>query len=157
MKIQLWLIGKTSFPYLNEGLALYENRLRHYLPFQTITFSDLKNTRHYSPNQWKQTEADQVLKKLRPDDFLILLDERGQAFRSVEFAKFMEQKLQLSSKRIIFLTGGAFGFSERLLCRADFKLSLSKMTFSHQMVRLFFLEQLYRAMTILRGESYHNE
>ncbi|MBI5917441.1 MAG: 23S rRNA (pseudouridine(1915)-N(3))-methyltransferase RlmH [Bacteroidetes bacterium] len=157
MKVEFWLIGKTDFPYLDEGMSVYEKRLGHYLPYATVVLPDVKNTGSPQPPQLKQKEGDVVLSRLKPDDFLVLLDERGRQLSSVEFATFMEQKLQLSSKRLIFLVGGAWGFSEQVYERADFQLSLSKMTFSHQMVRLFFLEQLYRAMTILRGELYHNE
>lgn len=157
MKVEFWLISKTTFPYLHEGMAVYEKRLGHYLPYATVVLPDVKNAGSLQPPQLKQEEGEAVIARLKPDDFLVLLDERGKQLSSVEFATFMEQKLQLSSKRLIFLVGGAWGFSERVYERADFQLSLSKMTFSHQMVRLFFLEQLYRAMTILRGELYHNE
>jgi 23S rRNA (pseudouridine1915-N3)-methyltransferase len=157
MKVEFWLTGKTSFAYLDEGMATYEKRLSHYLPFQTSVLPEAKNAKNLPPEQLKLKEGDVVLSKLKPDDFLVLLDERGKQLTSVEFANFMEQKLQLSQKRMIFLVGGAWGFSEEIYSRAGFKLSLSKMTFSHQMIRLFFLEQLYRAMTILRGEAYHNE
>lgn len=136
---------------------MYEKRLGHYLSFQSVLLPDVKNSGKLPPELVKQKEGEAVLAKLKPDDFLVLLDERGKQLTSVELADFMEHKLQLSQKRLVFLVGGAWGFSEEICRRADFKLSLSKMTFSHQMVRLFFLEQLYRAMTILRGESYHNE
>ncbi len=157
MKVEFWLIGKTSFSYLDEGMTVYEKRLGHYLPYQSYVLPEAKNAKSLPPEQLKQKEGEVVLSKLKPDDFLALLDERGKQMTSVEFAGFMEQKLQLSQKRLIFLVGGAWGFSEEIYKRADFKLSLSKMTFSHQMIRLFFVEQLYRAMTILRGEAYHNE
>jgi len=156
MKVECWLTGKTGFSYLDEGMAVYEKRLGHYLPFQSLVLPEVKNAGNLPPVQLKQKEGEVVLSKLRPDDFLVLLDEQGKQFTSVEFSVFMEQKLQLGQKRLIFLVGGAWGFSEEVYQRANFKLSLSKMTFSHQMVRLFFLEQLYRAMTILRGEGYHN-
>lgn len=157
MKVEFWLIGKTSFPYLEEGMAIYEKRLVHYLPFQVSVLPDPRNTKNLPPELLKQKEGEVVLSKLKPDDFLVLLDERGKQLTSQEFAGFMEQKLQLSQKRLIFLVGGAWGFSDAVYQRSGFKLSLSKMTFSHQMIRLFFVEQLYRAMTILRGENYHNE
>ncbi|MCF8247755.1 MAG: 23S rRNA (pseudouridine(1915)-N(3))-methyltransferase RlmH [Saprospiraceae bacterium] len=157
MKVELWLIGKTAFPYLEEGMAVYEKRLAHYLPFATTILPDVKNAGSLSPDQLKQKEGELVISRLKKEDLLVLLDEKGKQLTSVEFSNFIEQKLQLGSRRLVFLVGGAWGFSETIYQRADQKLSLSKMTFSHQMVRLFFLEQLYRAMTILRGESYHNE
>ena len=109
------------------------------------------------PEQLKQKEGEAVISRLKKDDFLVLLDERGKQLTSVEFSAFMEQKLQLPAKRLVFLIGGAWGFSEEIYQRADFKISLSKMTFSHQMIRLFFVEKLYRAFTIMKGEKYHNE
>ncbi len=157
MKVELWSIGKTASSYLEEGMAVYEKRLPHYLPFATVILPDIKNAGSLNPEQLKQKEGELVISRLKKEDLLVLLDERGKQLTSVEFSSFMEQKLQLGSRRLVFLVGGAFGFSEAIYQRADQKLSLSKMTFSHQMVRLFFLEQLYRAMTILRGESYHNE
>ncbi len=157
MKAELWYIGKTAFSYLDEGMAIYEKRLGHYLGFATNLIPDVKNAGNLAPEQLKQKEGEIAFSKLKKDDFLVLLDERGKQLTSVEFSAFMEQRMQMGSRRLIFLIGGAWGFSEELYQRADYKLSLSKMTFSHQMVRLFFLEQLYRAMTILRGENYHNE
>lgn len=157
MKTELWLTGKTIFPYLEEGVGIYEKRLGYYLSFQSVVLPEVKNGGSLPPEQLKRKEAEVVLSRLKNEDFLVLLDERGKQFTSLEFATFLEQKLQQSHKRLIFLVGGAWGFSDEIHQRAAFKLSLSKMTFSHQMVRLFFLEQLYRAMTILRGESYHNE
>jgi len=156
MKVEFWVIGKTSEAYLREGSAKYAKRLGHYLPFELRVLPDVKKAGKLSAVQLQQKEGEQVLAQLQNDDFLCLLDERGKSYSSVEFAEFVEQKLQLSHKRLIFLVGGAFGFSDDLYQRANAKLSLSKMTFSHQMVRLFFLEQLYRAMTILRNEPYHN-
>jgi 23S rRNA (pseudouridine1915-N3)-methyltransferase len=157
MKVELWVIGKTAFSYLDEGMAVYEKRLVHYLPFTAVVLPDVKNAGSLSADQLKLKEGELVISRLKKEDLLVLLDERGKQLTSVEFSVFMEQKLQLSAKKLVFLVGGAFGFSEAIYQRADQKLSLSKMTFSHQMVRVFFLEQLYRAMTILRGESYHNE
>ncbi len=156
MKIELWVIGKTNEPYLAEGIDIYTKRLRHYVPFEMITLPDIKNAGKLSNEQLKAKEAEMVLKKLKPEDFLILLDERGRNFTSKEFAIFLENKLQLPGKKLVFLVGGAYGFESALYDRAKAKLSLSKMTFSHQMVRLFFVEQIYRAMTILRNEPYHN-
>lgn len=157
MKAELWMIGKTAFPYLDQGMAIYEKRLVHYLPFEAVVLPDVKNIGSFGPDMLKQKEGDLILGKLKKDDFLVLLDEKGKQLTSVELATFMEQKLQLGQRRLVFLIGGAFGFSESLYQRADYQLSFSKMTFSHQMIRLFVLEQLYRAMTIIRREGYHNE
>ena len=157
MKIELWMIGKTSFDYLKDGIALYEKRLDHYLSYGSFIFPDVKNAKKFRADQIKQKEGIQVLQKLQKDDFLILLDEKGKTFDSVGFAQFMEKHFQISKKRIIFLIGGAYGFSREIYDRSDNKIALSKMTFSHQMVRLFFLEQLYRAMTIIKREPYHNQ
>ncbi len=156
MKVSCWFIGKTAFPYLKEGMAVYEKRLGHYLPFESVILPDVKNAGKMKTEQLKKEEAKIVLSKVKSEDYLVLLDEKGRQYSSVEFAQFLEKRLQASHRRLIFLVGGAFGFAPELYERAQAKLSLSKMTFSHQMVRLFFLEQVYRAMTILRGEKYHN-
>lgn len=157
MKTGFWQIGKTAFPYLDEGIRLYEGRLARYLPFQLETLPDVKNAQKLSPEELKIKEGEIVLARLKSDDFLVLLDERGKMMSSLEWAQWLERELMMPHKRMIFLVGGAFGFSQAVYDRANFQLSLSKMTFSHQMIRLFFLEQLYRAMTILRNEPYHNE
>ena len=156
MKIEVWAIGKTSEPYLETGIAVFEKRLTHYLPFSwsVLPLPKLKTTD--GPIQ-RTEEGKIILSRLQPDDYLVLLDERGQQFSSVELAKWIEHKLTDSRRRMVFLIGGAFGFSDDVYARSNAQLSLSKLTFSHQMVRLFFLEQLYRAMTILKGEKYHNE
>lgn len=156
MKIELWAIGKTNEKYLEEGIAIYLKRLKHYVNFEFIIIPDVKQAGSLNSNQLKTKEGETITSKLKNEDFLILLDEKGDAFTSEAFATFLEQKIQLSYKKIVFLIGGAYGFSETLYERANGKLALSKMTFSHQMVRLFFVEQLYRAMTILRNEPYHN-
>ncbi|MDX1911518.1 MAG: 23S rRNA (pseudouridine(1915)-N(3))-methyltransferase RlmH [Saprospiraceae bacterium] len=155
MKIELWAIGKTNEKYLEEGMAIFEKRLRNYLPFGSLLLPDVKAK---SPDsQWLvKEEGKMILSKLNPDDYLVLLDERGQQFTSVELSNWLEKRLGQSRRRLIFLIGGAFGFSPEIYERANESLALSKLTFSHQMVRLFFLEQLYRAMTILRNEPYHN-
>ena len=157
MKVELWMIGKTNFDYLKEGIHLYEKRLKHYLSFSLNVIPDIKNTKNLNPEQIKQKEGILIIQKLQKDDFLILLDEKGKEFNSLAFAQNMEKHFLSSKKRIIFLIGGAFGFSKEVYERSNNKMALSKMTFSHQMVRLFFLEQLYRAMTIIRGEPYHNQ
>ena len=155
MKMEVWALGKTTEPYLETGTAIFEKRLKNYLPF---AFSILPNAKIKSTDGavLRQEEAKIVLSKLGADDFLVLLDERGQHFSSVELARWMEQQLAGSRRRLIFLIGGAFGFAPEVYARANAQLSLSRLTFSHQMVRLFLLEQLYRAMTILRNEPYHN-
>jgi len=157
MKVELWLIGKTSFDYLNVGIDLYEKRLKHYLPFSITTFPDAKKYKNAAEAQLKQAEGKLILDKLNSSDCLIVLDERGKSFDSVGFAQHLESMLSHSYKRLVFVVGGAYGFSPSVYERADYKLSLSKMTFSHQMVRLFFVEQLYRAMTIIRREPYHHQ
>ena len=154
MKIEFWYIGKTNEKYLTQGISIFEKRLTHYCKYNTVCLKDVKAGQN--ANETKQREADMILAKLGPSDTFILLDEIGEQFSSEKFSKVIE-KLQLnSSKRIVFLVAGAFGASESLQKRADKMLSLSKMTFSHQMIRLFFLEQLYRAFTIIRNEKYHN-
>ena len=161
MKIEFWVIGKTDFDYLKEGIALYEKRLKHYVPFEIMTIADVKNTPfpkgQSSIDALKTKEGEMILNKLQKDDFLILMDEKGQQKSSVEFSNFLEKKQLDGTKKIVFQIGGAFGFSDEVYERAQMKMSLSKMTFSHQMVRLFFVEQLYRAFTIIKGEKYHNE
>lgn len=156
MKVECWLTGKTQDGYLVEGISVYEKRLRHYLPFEMSVLPDVKQAGKMSPDQQKTREGEIILSRLKPEDFLILLDEKGRQFDSVGFSTWLENLLQQPWKRIIFQVGGAYGFSEEVYSRANAKLSLSSMTFSHQMVRLFFLEQLYRAMTIIRNEPYHN-
>ncbi|MCH2081354.1 MAG: 23S rRNA (pseudouridine(1915)-N(3))-methyltransferase RlmH [Saprospiraceae bacterium] len=156
MRVEFWMIGKTNEAYLKEGMEIYQKRLVRYLPFHAVIYPDIKNAGKLSSQQLKQKEGEFILSKLKSDDFLILLDEKGKQFTSEEFAQYVDHKHQLSYKRIIFQIGGAFGFSDAMYQRANAKLGLSKMTFSHQMIRLFFLEQLYRAMTILRNEPYHN-
>lgn len=156
MKVEVWAIGKTSEPYLETGIAIFEKRLKNYLPFNWVIMPSarLKTT---DGNMLRQEEGKIALAKLGADDYLVLLDERGHQHSSVELARWMEQRLSASNRRLVFLIGGAFGFSQELYSRANAQISLSRLTFSHQMVRVFFLEQLYRAMTILRNEPYHNE
>jgi len=154
MKIEFWYIGKTNEKYLIQGIDIFEKRLKHYCKFSSVCLKDVKPGQ--TSEETKKREADMVLSKLSSSDYLVLLDEIGDSYSSPSFSKLIE-KLQLqSSKKIIFLIAGAFGAHETLQNRADKLLSLSKMTFSHQMVRLFFVEQLYRAFTIIRNEKYHN-
>lgn len=156
MKIELWVIGKTAFKYLDEGISIYEKRLKHYTSFDLVVIPDIKNP-PLSIEALKTKEGELILNKLTKDDFFILLDENGKQNTSIDFSKFIEQQQMNATKRIVFQIGGAYGFSDAVYARANQKLSLSKMTFSHQMIRLFFVEQLYRAFTILKGEKYHNE
>ena len=156
MKIELWAIGKTNEKYLEAGIAIFEKRLGHYLPFSMVILPDVK-TKFKDSTVMKAEEGKALLARLAPDDFLVLLDENGKEFSSVALATWLEKRLAGHGKKMVFLIGGAFGFSPDVYARANEQLSLSKLTFSHQMVRLFFVEQLYRAMTIIRNEPYHNE
>lgn len=156
MKTELWVIGKTNEKYLAEGTDIYLKRLKYYLPFEMVVLPDVRGGGKLPPLQLKEKEGEAVLSRLQNDDLLILLDERGRRFGSEAFAQFLDQQLQRPFRRMVFLVGGAWGFPETVYSRANERLSLSEMTFSHQMVRLFLLEQLYRAMTILRNEPYHN-
>jgi len=156
MKIELWQIGKTSFSYLEEGIQLYQKRLKHYTPFQILTLPDIKNGGKLTEAALKEAEGQAVLQKLQQEDWLILLDENGKSYDSVAFSELLQGWMLARHKRLIFLIGGAYGFSDALYGRANHQISLSSMTFSHQMVRLFFVEQLYRAFTILRNEHYHH-
>lgn len=157
MKIEFCYIGKTKERYLMDGIAVYEKRIKHYNPFNMVCLPDVKNAGKLSPTQLKEKEGVELLKRLAKDDYLILLDEKGKSFTSVKFSKQIERLLQMPYKRIVFQIGGAFGFSEAVYQRANEKMALSEMTFSHQMIRLFFVEQLYRGFSIIRGEKYHNE
>lgn len=151
------MVGKTNFDYLKDGIVLYEKRLKHYISLELKIIPDIKNAKNLNPDQVKHKEGELILQKLQKDDFLILLDEKGKELNSVGFASFLEKQFFNSKKRIVFQIGGAYGFSKEIYERSDSKIALSKMTFSHQMVRLFFVEQLYRAMTIIKGEPYHNQ
>ena len=157
MKITLLTVGKTDVKWVKEGLDLYVSRLVHYIPFQVREIPELKNVSALSREQVKAREGALVLKALRPTDEVVLLDEGGREFRSMDFAGWLEERVSRGSRDLVFVIGGAYGFSPDVYSRADSKLSLSKMTFSHQMVRTIFAEQLYRAFTILRGEPYHHE
>lgn len=157
MKIVALFTGRTQGNVYPALINEYAQRLSHYVPFQIEELPDLKNTKALSEEQQKEREADMVLDKLQPGDVLVLLDERGKEMTSREFSQWMEQKLQTVSKRLVLLIGGPYGFSPRIYDAAQGKISLSKMTFSHQMVRLFLIEQVYRAFTIIRGEPYHHD
>jgi 23S rRNA (pseudouridine1915-N3)-methyltransferase len=156
MKIKFICVGKTVESFLKEGELNYQNRLKHYIPFERIDLPDLKNVKNLSVNQIKNEEGNLILKQLTPNQEVILLDENGKHFSSVEFAQFLDLSFLHSSKDLVFVIGGPYGFSDEVCARASSKFSLSKMTFSHQMVRMIFLEQLYRALTIRKGEPYHH-
>ena len=156
MRIRLLTVGKTDVPWVKEGLDIYVSRLSHYVPFGLEEIPELKNVSSLSRDQIKEKEGELILKAIKPKDFVVLLDEKGKEYRSVEFARELSARMA-SGRDLTFVVGGAYGFSEAVYGRADGKLSLSKMTYSHQMVRTIFAEQLYRAFTILRGEPYHHE
>lgn len=155
MKVKLIAIGKTDDNYLNEGIQIYIERLKHYISFEIIIINDVKIGSKPNVAVQKEKEGKLFLSKFQSNDFVILLDEKGKSFTSVEYADFFQKRMN-ASQDVIFLIGGPFGFSQEIYDRANEKISLSKMTFSHQMVRLFFVEQLYRAFSIIKGEKYHN-
>ena len=157
MQIELWCIGKNSFDFVEKGVEEFSSRLKHYTKFNILYFDDVKRGKKDSPLLVKEKEGKMLLSKISDKDLLILLDEKGREMDSVKFSGFIENKMLHSSKKVIFLIGGAFGFSKNVYERANEKLSLSKMTFSHQLIRVCFVEQLYRAFTILKNEKYHNE
>ena len=157
MKLHVIFTGRTVGKIYQEAIADYSRRLGHYLPFSLEEIPDLKNARSLSEAEQKEREADAVLASLKSGDILILLDERGKEYTSRGFASFMEQKMHSGGRRLVFLIGGPYGFSPRIYEQAQGMVSLSQMTFSHQMVRLFLIEQLYRACTILKGEPYHHD
>ena len=157
MKIKLLLVGKTTEEYLREGIALYRGRISHYVQFEIVEIPELKGVPSLTREQIKAREGDLILKQLRDGDDVILLDERGKRFRSVDWARHLEQKMAHASRDIVFVVGGSYGFSDAVYSRSGSSLSLSDMTFSHQLVRLIFVEQLYRAFTIIKGEPYHHE
>lgn len=157
MKITLMVVGKSSTDYIIEGIEAYTRRLTHYIPFEIKTLPDIKNTKAIDKNRQKQLEGENFLKEISSGDYVVLLDERGKEMTSRQFSEFIERKTISVQKQLLFIVGGSYGFSPQMYDRANEKISLSKMTFSHEMVRLFFVEQLYRAMTILRGEPYHHD
>ena len=157
MKITLFSVGKTEEKYLNEGIDIYLKRLKHYIKLEVAEIPELKNTKGLSQEQQKAKEAELISKKLNPNDFVVLLDERGQELSSLQFADLLNKRMLASTQNLVFVIGGPYGFDSSIYLRANEKLSLSKLTFSHQMVRLFFAEQVYRAFTILKGEPYHHE
>ncbi|MDO9593928.1 MAG: 23S rRNA (pseudouridine(1915)-N(3))-methyltransferase RlmH [Lutibacter sp.] len=157
MKIKLLAIGKTDDKNLQTLIEAYQNRLKHYINFEIDVIADIKNVKNLTEAQQKEKEGELILKKLSATDVLILLDEKGTQFSSVAFSEYLQKKMNAGVKQLVLVIGGPYGFSEAVYQQAQGKISLSKMTFSHQMIRLFVVEQLYRANTILKNEPYHHE
>lgn len=157
MKILLFAIGKTDDKNLIQLIDNYQNRLKHYIKFELEIIPDIKNVKNLSEIQQKEKEGQLLLKKIQPTDQLILLDEKGKDFSSVQFADYLQKKMNSSIKQLVFVIGGPYGFSDAMYAKAHGKISLSKMTFSHQMIRLFIVEQIYRGFTILKNEPYHHK
>ena len=156
MKIVFLVIGKTDESYLDTGILKYIKRLEHYVPFEMKIIHDIKNRKTLTEEQQKKAEGELILSNINIGDDLVLLDENGKTFSSVTFSQWIEKQMNIGSKRMIFVVGGPYGFSKEVYAKAKFKISLSEMTFSHQMIRLIFVEQLYRAFTIIKGEPYHH-
>lgn len=157
MKIKLLVIGKTDDKNLISLIEKYQNRLQHYIGFQIEVIPDIKNTKNLSQLQQKEKEGQLILSKLENTDQLIVLDEKGKEYRSIHFASFLQKKMNSGIKKLVLVIGGPYGFSESVYKKSIEKIALSKMTFSHQMIRLFLIEQLYRGFTILKNEPYHHE
>ncbi|WP_372793516.1 23S rRNA (pseudouridine(1915)-N(3))-methyltransferase RlmH [Lutibacter sp.] len=157
MKIKLLTIGKTDDKNLQTLIEAYQNRLKHYINFELEIISDIKNVKNLSEQEQKEKEGELILKKLLPTDTLILLDEKGKEYRSIDFSTYLQKKMNSGIKQLVFVIGGPYGFSDEVYKKSVGKISLSKMTFSHQMIRLFIVEQIYRAFTILKNEPYHHE
>lgn len=155
MKIKLIAIGKTDEKYLQDGIAKYLDRLKHYISFELVVINDVKIGSKPNTLLQKEKEAELFFDKIQPNDYVVLLDENGKSVTSVAFADYVQKRMNASTD-VVFLIGGPFGFSDKIYLRANDKISLSKMTFSHQMIRLFFVEQVYRAFTIIKGEKYHH-
>lgn len=157
MKITLLVVGKTTTGYLKPGIDDYTSRLNHYVSFDIQYVQDAKNTRSQSEQQQKQLEGKSIIASLDKGDYVVLLDERGREMTSLQFSEYIQKRLSSGARRVVFVIGGPYGFSDEVYGRANDKLSLSKLTFSHEMVRVIFAEQLYRAFTILNHEPYHHE
>ncbi len=157
MKINLIVIGKTHKKFLVEGEAEYFKRIKRYCKTEIIVIPDIKNAKNKSEDQLKEEEGNLILSKIENADFTVLLDEKGEQFTSVQFSRWIQKEMNKGPKKINFIVGGPYGFSEKVYQKANAKISLSKMTFSHQMIRMLFLEQLYRAFSILKNEPYHHE
>ena len=157
MKIELAVIGKTSIGYLKQGIEEYIKRLKHYVPFEIKYIDDIKNTKNISEDQQKRTEGAKILSLLDKSDFVVLLDEHGKEYTSMQYSSYIQKRMLSGSKKVVFVIGGPYGFSQEVYDRANDKISFSKMTFNHEMIRLIFTEQLYRAYTIINHEPYHHE
>ena len=157
MKFALVVVGKTATGYLKQGIDEYIKRLSHYISFELIHVVDAKNTKKLSESQQKQVEGNNLMSHFENSDYVVLLDEHGKEFTSMEFSGYIQKRMSSGSRRVVFVVGGPYGFSQDVYNRAQDKISLSKMTFSHEMIRLIFTEQLYRACTILNHEPYHHE
>lgn len=157
MEIELLTVGKTTIRFVIDGIEEYTRRLKHYIPYSIRTIPDIKNTSKMDQAKQKEEEGKKILEAVSNSDYVVLLDERGKQYGSLEFSAFIEKQMVAGRRKVIFVVGGPYGFSKAVYDRADSLLSLSKMTFNHEMVRLFFTEQIYRAMTIMRGEPYHHE
>ncbi len=157
MKIKLLAIGKTDNKDLQKLIEVYQNRLKHYINFEFEIIPDLKNVKNLSEKEQKEKEGELILSKLQSTDDLVLLDDKGKQFTSIEFSQYLQKKMNSGIKQLILVIGGAYGFSDAVYKKAKGKISLSKMTFSHQMIRLFIVEQIYRGFTILKNEPYHHE
>ena len=157
MKIELAVIGKTSIGYLKQGIDEYIKRLKHYVPFEIKYIDDIKNTKNISKDQQKRTEGTKILSLLDKSDFVVLLDEHGKEYTSMQYSSYIQKRMLSGAKKVVFVIGGPYGFSQEVYDRANDKISFSKMTFNHEMIRLIFMEQLYRAYTIINHEPYHHE
>ena len=157
MKISLTVVGKTTDRHFIAGIDEYVQRIGHYVPFSIDVIPELKGTKNLSEKEQKEGEGELILKSFQPGDYIVLLDEHGRERRSIEFAQWMQKRMAAGPKRLVFVVGGPYGFSPAVYAAAQEKVSLSQMTLSHQMIRLLFTEQIYRAMTILNGEPYHHE
>ncbi len=157
MKIELTVIGKTSIGYLKQGIDEYIKRLKHYVPFEIKYIDDIKNTKNISEDQQKRTEGAKILSLLDKSDFVVLLDEHGKEYTSIQYSSYIQKRMLSGAKKVVFVIGGPYGFSQEVYDRANDKISFSKMTFNHEMIRLIFTEQLYRAYTIINHEPYHHE
>lgn len=157
MKIELAVIGKTSIGYLKQGIDEYIKRLKHYVPFEIKYIDDIKNTKNISEDQQKRTEGAKILSLFDKSDFVVLLDEHGKEYTSIQYSSYIQKRMLSGAKKVVFVIGGPYGFSQDVYDRANDKISFSKMTFNHEMIRLIFTEQLYRAYTIINHEPYHHE
>lgn len=157
MEICVLSVGKISSPWIMQGLELFESRIKKYIKFSTLIIPDIKNTKSLSKENIKEEEGKAILNNLQSSDFVVLMDERGKEFTSREFAEWFQKQMNSGKKRLVIIIGGPFGFSENVYTRTDFKIALSKMTFTHEMAKLVLTEQIYRSMTILKGEPYHHD